>query len=127
MDDFPLISKEDPADVRAHFVYENWKLLEKQSSMMTSQTPCMVALFQLLLKRESQRRKQLQKLLKMRNLLNLSLRRLRRRKMFGVGTFMPTIRKEAQELEPAKILNRRTRGGNSTGSSQSLPPQPSIP
>jgi len=45
----------------------------------------------------------------------------------GVGTSMPTIQEEAQELEPAKILNRRTRGGNSTGSSQSLPPQPSIP
>ena len=45
----------------------------------------------------------------------------------GVGTSMPTIQEEAQELEPSKILNRRTRGGNSTGSSQSLPPQPSIP
>ena len=40
---------------------------------------------------------------------------------------MPTIQDEVQDLEPAKILDKRTRSGKSIGSSQSLPPQPSIP
>jgi hypothetical protein len=39
---------------------------------------------------------------------------------------VPSIQDEVQDLEPAKILNRRTRSGKSVGSSQSLPPQPSI-
>ena len=40
---------------------------------------------------------------------------------------MQTIQDEVQDLEPAKILNKRTRSGMLVGSSQPLPPQPSIP
>jgi len=43
-----------------------------------------------------------------------------------VGSEVPTIQDEVQDLEPAKILNKRTRSGKTVGSSQSLPPQPSI-
>ena len=43
-----------------------------------------------------------------------------------VGPDMPTIQDEVQDLEPAKILNKRTRGGTSTGSSGAIPPQPKI-
>ena len=45
----------------------------------------------------------------------------------SVGSDVPTIQDEVQDLEPAKILDKRTRSGKSVGSSQSLPPQPSIP
>jgi len=44
-----------------------------------------------------------------------------------VGSDMPTIQEELLNLEPARILNKRTRSGKSVGSSQPLPPQPSIP
>jgi len=44
-----------------------------------------------------------------------------------VGFGVPAIQDEVQDLEPAKILNKRTRSGKSVGSSQSLPSQPSIP
>jgi len=44
-----------------------------------------------------------------------------------VGSAMPTIQEEVQDLEPMKVLNTRTRGGTSTTSSASIPPQPSIP
>ena len=44
-----------------------------------------------------------------------------------VGSEMPTIQDEVQDLEPAKILDRRTRSGISIGTSQSLPPQSSTP
>jgi len=43
-----------------------------------------------------------------------------------VGFGVPTIQDEFQDLEPAKILNKRTRSGKTVCSSQSLPPQPSI-
>jgi len=44
-----------------------------------------------------------------------------------VGSGVPAIQDEVQDLEPANILNKRTRSGKSVGSSQSLPSQPSIP
>jgi len=39
---------------------------------------------------------------------------------------VPSIQDEVQDLEPDNVLNKRARSGRSTGSSQSLPPQPSI-
>ena len=44
----------------------------------------------------------------------------------AVGSGVPTIQDEVQDLEPAKILDKRTKSGKTVGSSQSLPPQPSI-
>jgi hypothetical protein len=43
-----------------------------------------------------------------------------------VGSGVPTIQYKVQDLEPFKILDKRTRSGKTVGSSQSLPPQPSI-
>jgi len=40
----------------------------------------------------------------------------------SVGSGVPTIQDEVQDLEPAKILNKRTSSGKIVGSSQSLPP-----
>jgi len=40
---------------------------------------------------------------------------------------VPSIQEEVQDLEPAKILNKRTRSGKSTETSQPLSSQPSIP
>ena len=39
---------------------------------------------------------------------------------------MPTIQEEVQDLDPAKVLNKRTRSGKTAESSQSQPAQPSI-
>ena len=35
IDDFPLICKQDPPDVRAHYVYEHWKATGKLSNTVT--------------------------------------------------------------------------------------------
>jgi len=40
---------------------------------------------------------------------------------------IPFIQDEVQDLEPAKILNKRTRSGKTIGTSQLLLAQPSIP
>jgi len=45
----------------------------------------------------------------------------------AVDSGLPTIQDEVQDLEPAKILDKRTRSGKTVSSSQSLPAQPSIP
>ena len=45
----------------------------------------------------------------------------------AAGSNTPTIQDEVQDLEPAKILNKRTISGKIVGSSQTLPAQPSIP
>lgn len=40
---------------------------------------------------------------------------------------MPTIQEKVQDLDHVKVLNKRTRGGTTTASSTSIPPQPTIP
>jgi hypothetical protein len=44
-----------------------------------------------------------------------------------IGPVVPCIYEEAQDLEPAEVLHKRTRSGKTAESSQSLPAQPSIP
>jgi len=70
MDNFPPICKQKPPDVRAHYVYEHWKVTG-ETNTVTFQTPCMVVLCQLLPRSGKLRRRQLQKLL-MKKLLNLN-------------------------------------------------------
>ena len=43
-----------------------------------------------------------------------------------VGSAMPTIQEEVMDLEPVKVLNKRTRGGASFASSLPMSPQPII-
>jgi len=45
----------------------------------------------------------------------------------ATGSDVPSIQEEVRDLEPAKILNKRTRSGKSAKTSQPLPAQPSIP
>jgi hypothetical protein len=40
---------------------------------------------------------------------------------------VPTIQEEVQDLDVGKVLNKRTRSGKSVGTSQTQPPQLSIP
>jgi len=43
-----------------------------------------------------------------------------------VGSGMPTIQEEVKDLEPVKVLDKRTRGSKFVGSSRSIPAQPKI-
>jgi len=45
----------------------------------------------------------------------------------ATGFDVPTIQEEVQDLDPAKVLKKRTRSGKSAKSSQTLLAQPSIP
>ncbi len=44
----------------------------------------------------------------------------------ATGSDVPSIQEEVQDLDPAKVLNKRTRSGKSAETSQPLPAQPSI-
>ena len=45
----------------------------------------------------------------------------------ATGSDVPTIQEEVQDLDPGKVLNKRTRSGKTAESSQPQPTQPSIP
>ena len=129
MKDFPPIYKQDPLDVRANFVYEHWQrtgetikfddILEtmyggalpvarkrKSKKMITSEADDV---------EEASGPKQ-KKAKKAKDAP----------KQQATDSVVPTIQDEVQNLEPVKILNKRTKSGKSVGFSQTLPPQPSI-
>jgi len=127
MDNFLPIWKQDPPDVRAHYVYEHWKATRetikysdildtmyggslpvaskkgKSKNKATSEADDEEA---------SEPKKKKKKAKKAKDAPQEQL----------VGSEVPTN----QDLKPAKILNKRTRSGKTVGSSQSLPHQPSI-
>jgi len=130
MDDFPPICRQDPPDVRANFVYEHWQRTgetikfddipetmyggalpvarkRKSKKMITSEADDV--------EEASEPKKKKAKKAKDAP------------KQEATNSVVPTIQDEVQDLEPAKILNKRTRSGKLVGSSQPLPPQPSIP
>jgi len=129
MDNFPLICKQDPQDVRAHYVYEHCKATEE--TIKYSDIPD--TMYGGCLPVASKKRKakksasseaikegasepQQKKAKKIKNAPQEHL----------VNSDMPTISEEVQDLGPAKVLNKRTRGGKSASTSQPQPAQ-SIP
>jgi len=77
MDGFPPICKQDPIDVQENFVYDHWQ--RTGETIKYDDIPeTILVVYQLLLRKESPIRKQLQKLLMIKKLLNLNLRKPRR-------------------------------------------------
>jgi len=128
MDNFPPICKQDPLDVRAHYVYEHGKATRE--TIKYNDIPDTMYGGSLLVASKKRKAKknatseaddeeasepQQKKAKKTKDVPQDQL----------VGSGVPTIQDEVQDLEPAKILNKRTRSGKTVGSSQSLPPQPS--
>jgi len=130
MDDFPPICKQDPPNVRAHYVYEHWKATGETikyddipDTMYGGALP--VA--------PNKRKSKKQAISKDDDEEESSEPKKKKAKKSkdvpqeqAVRSGMPTIQEEVQDLDPVKVLNKRARSGTSTASSQSLPPQPSI-
>ena len=130
MDNFPLICKQDPSDVIAHYVYEHWKATRETIKYSDIPDTMYGGSLQVASKKRKAKKNatseagdeeasepQQKKAKKTRDAPREQL----------VGSDVPTIQEEVQDLEPARILNKRTRSGKSVGSSQPLPPQSSIP
>jgi len=128
MDNFPPICKQDPPDVRAHFVCEHWKATRE--TIKYSDIPD--TMYSGALPIASNKRKAKKNTTsEADDAGEASEPKQKKAKVASKaetnGSVMPNIQQEVQDLEPATILNKRTRSGKSVGSSQSLPPQPSIP
>jgi len=129
MDNFPPICKQDPPDVRAHCVYEHWKATGE--TIKYSDIPDTI--YGGSLPVASKKRKAKKKATLEADNEEASEPKKKKAKKEKdapqeqlVGSKVPTIQDEVQDLEPTNILNKRTRSGKTVGSSQSLPPQPSI-
>jgi len=129
MDNFPPICKQDPPDVRAHYMYEHWKTTRE--TIKYSDIPS--TMYGGSLPVASKKRKSKKKATSEADDEEASEPKKKKAKKAKdapqeqlVGYEVPIIQDEVQDLEPAKILNKRTRSDKTVGSSQSLPPQPSI-
>jgi len=129
MDNFPPICKQDSPDVRAHYVYEHWKATRETIKYSDISDTMYGGSLQVAFKKRKSKKKATSeadneeasepKKKKAKKSKDAPQEQL-------VGSEVPTIQDEVQDLEPAKILNKRTRSGKTVGSSQSLPAQPSI-
>jgi len=130
MDDFPPISKQDPPDVRSHYVYEHWKATGETIKYDDIPDTVYGGALPVAPKRKSKK----QAISEDDDEEESSEPKKKKAKKSkdvpqeqAVGSGMPTIQEEVQDLDLVKVLNKRTGGGTSTASSQLLPPQPSIP
>ena len=128
MDDFPPISKEDPPEVHAIYVYEHFQ----RTGEVIKYNDIPDTMYGAPLKVASKKRKSKKaaseaaegeasepkpkKAKKEKTALQVK----------EIGSAVPTIHEEVKDLEPVKVLNKRTRGGTSTESSRAIPPQPKI-
>ena len=121
MDNFPPICKQDPSDVRAHYVCEHWKATGE--TIKYSDIPDTMYGGSLPIASKKRKAKksasseaveegasepQQKKAKKIKNAPQEHL----------VSSDMPTISEEVQDLEPAMVLNKRTIGGKSAETSQ---------
>jgi len=128
MVDFPPISKEDPPEVCAAYVYDHFQKTGENISHNSIPdtmygTPMKIASKKRKFKKASSKAAEGEasepkpkKAKKEKAALQVNV----------VGPALPTIQEEVEDLELVKVLDKRTRGGTSTGSSGVIPPQPKI-
>jgi len=134
MDNFPPICKQDPPDVRAHYVNEHWKAVGE--TIKYSDIPN--SMYGGFLPVVSKKRKAKKKTTLEADNEEASEPQPKKAKeekakkeksasqVAEVGYVMPTIQEEVEDLELVKIIEQRTRGKKSLGSSGSIPVQPKI-
>ena len=124
MDDFLPICRQDPHDVRANFVYEHWQRTGETIKFDDIPETMYGGALPVARKRKSKKR--------ITSKASEPKKKKAKKAKYApkqqtTDSIVPTIQDEVQDLEPAKILNKRTRSGKLVGSSQPLPSQPSIP
>jgi len=129
MDDFPPICRQYPPGVRAHFVYEHWK--RTRETIKYDEIPETMYGGALPIARERKsKKKATSEAVDIEEASEPKKKKAKKGKDVhqeqATGSDVPSNQEEVQDLEPAKILDKRTRSGKTFGSSQSLPPQPSI-
>jgi len=130
MDDFPPICRQDPPDVRANFVYEHWQRTRETIKFDDIPETMYGGVLLVARKRKSKKRitSEVDDVEEASEPKKMKAKKAKEDpKQQATNYVVPTIQDEVQDLEPAKVMNKRTRSGKLVGSSQPLPPQPSIP
>jgi len=130
MDDFPPICKQDPLDVRVNYILDHYEKTGQTIKLSDIPDTMYGGALPIARNRKSKKRATSEaeyvdeapeplpkKAKKEKALVQVNV----------VGPAVPSIQAEVQDLEPAKILNKRTRSGKSVSSSHSPPAQPSVP
>ena len=130
MDNFPPICKQDPPNVRAHYMYEHWKATGE--TIKYSDIPDTMYGGSLLVASKKRKAKNSASSAAIEEEASEPEQKKAKKTKDApqeqlVGSDMPTIQEEVQDLEPARKLNKRTRSDKSVGTSQPLLPQSSIP
>jgi len=128
MDDFPPICKHDPIDVQTAYMYEHYKTtgdIIKYSDILDTMYGGSLPVAT---KKRKSKKKDASGAAEEEEASKPKSKKVKKEKgtLQEVGPAMPTIQEDFKDLEPVKVLNKRTRGGASSESSLSLSPQPTI-
>jgi len=127
MEGFPPICKQDPLDVQLYFIHDHFQatgetiqLEDIPEQMYGGALP------------EAKGRKSKKRALTEAEYLDDAFeepsKKSRKAKVAeATGSALSTIQEEVQDLEPVKVLNKRTRSGKEAELSPPQPAQPSIP
>jgi len=130
MNNFPPIYKQDPLDVQIYFIHEHLKTTGETIRLDYIPEEMYGGTLPVARKRKS-KKKATSEADDVEEASKPQKKKAKKEKQASQGqatsSNIPSIQDEVQDLEPAKILNKRTRSGKTVGSSQPLPTQPSIP
>jgi len=130
MDDFPPICKQDPLDVRVNYILDHYKKTGQTIKLSDIPDTMYGRALPIVRNRKSNKRATSEAKYVDEAPEPLPKKAKREKALVQVnvvGPTVPSIQVEVQDLEPAKILNKRIRSGKSDSSSQPPPAQPSVP
>jgi len=124
MDDFPQICKQDPIVVQTTFVYDHWKTTGEIIRYSDIPDTMYGGSLPVATKKRKSKKKVASEATEEEEASEPKHKKVKKEKanLQGVGSAMPTITEEVLDLEPVKVLNKRTRGGASSTSSLPMSP-----
>jgi len=129
MVDFPPICMKDPLEVRVNYIMKHYKTTRKTIRMEDIPETMLGGAFPV----ASKKKRKLTKEEYMSEAAEEASEPQKKKtnkvapQVEATGLDAPTIEEEVQNLDPTKVLNKRTRSGKSAEPSQPQPAQPSIP
>jgi len=110
MDNFPPICKQDPPDVRAHFVYEHWKANGETIKYSDIPDTMYGGSLPVASKKRKAKKKATSEAADEEVFEPQPKKAKSASQVTEVGYAMPTVQEEVEDLEPVKIIEQRTRG-----------------
>jgi len=130
MDNFPPICKQDHLDVQIYYISKHLKTTGESIRLEDIPDEMYGGTLPVARKRKSKKRATLEAD-DVEEALEPKMKKAKKEKQApqgqAAGFVIPSIQDEVQDLEPAKILTKKTRSGKTVGTSQPLLAQPSIP